>query len=189
MSKAILGRPTTYTDELSLYICEKISEGGNLGFLCKNDPKFPKSRTQLYKWTAKHPIFRDRYTKAMHERRQHMYDDMKASILQTQHEIKAGVYTGAQVNGVTTMAKILADADQWHIARSAPVKYIYNTSCFKLDQSASYSEQSKQVLEAISDGTLSAEQGSSLMSGIKTSFEIRSGELEDRVAKLEDTEA
>lgn len=61
---ARVGRPTTYTEEISEALCEEIaSTSEGLEAICARRADFPAWRT-VYQWIAKNPSFAQRYDRA-----------------------------------------------------------------------------------------------------------------------------
>jgi len=60
--KAVIGRPTIFTDELGEEICRRMEEGTTLFQICLADDM--PARTSVYDWRDKFPAFADRFTRA-----------------------------------------------------------------------------------------------------------------------------
>lgn len=56
------GRPTIYTEELGIAICERIADGESVASICR-DEAMPAS-SAIYRWIPDHPEFKERYEKA-----------------------------------------------------------------------------------------------------------------------------
>lgn len=56
------GRPSAYTEEQALAICERLSCGESLAQICR-DENMPHAST-VYKWLNKQPLFVEMYTRA-----------------------------------------------------------------------------------------------------------------------------
>lgn len=70
------GRPTDYTPELALEICQKIATNGcGLATLCKANPHWPH-RDTIYTWLRKYESFADMYTQAKKEQVNALVDDI-----------------------------------------------------------------------------------------------------------------
>lgn len=58
------GRPTLYTPELATEICDAIASSSvGIAKLCKENPSWPH-RTNIYRWLAKQPEFKEQYSHA-----------------------------------------------------------------------------------------------------------------------------
>lgn len=70
------GRPTSYTEELGIDICNKIaSKGAGIRTLCKENPHFPNADTIML-WLRVHPTFSERYHKAKKEQVTALVDEI-----------------------------------------------------------------------------------------------------------------
>lgn len=56
------GRPTDYTEEITIAICNRLSVGESLNEICK-DAEMPDKST-VFRWIGRHPEFNDKYAKA-----------------------------------------------------------------------------------------------------------------------------
>jgi hypothetical protein len=56
------GRPSRFTDEIGLIICERLANGESLRAMCEDDD-MPDKAT-VFRWLAFHEDFRDRYALA-----------------------------------------------------------------------------------------------------------------------------
>src|SRR5438477_6507509 len=57
-----MARPSEFSEETIILICERMQEGQTLSRICK-DPELP-DRTTVYRWLEAHCEFRDRYARA-----------------------------------------------------------------------------------------------------------------------------
>jgi hypothetical protein len=55
------GRPTDYTEELAIAICDRLSSGEPLSKICAD--KAMPGRTTVYAWRHAHPAFQNRYAR------------------------------------------------------------------------------------------------------------------------------
>jgi hypothetical protein len=129
-----LGRPTDYTPELALDICERIAAGAGLRRICKRSG-MPDPST-VYRWLL-HPErddFREQYTRA----REHQADTHADEIVHLSDTPKLGVSTSTkttrigdvEVSETTTKRgdmlghrRLQVDSRKWIAAKLRPKKY------------------------------------------------------------------
>lgn len=75
-SKPKIGRPTTYSNELALSICERLADGESLKAMCEDDGM--PSRSTVFKWLAENKFFSDMYTRAREEQADALFDEILA---------------------------------------------------------------------------------------------------------------
>ncbi len=56
------GRPTTYSEELTAKICERLATGESLAKICRDDDM--PSMASVFLWLGKYPEFSESYTRA-----------------------------------------------------------------------------------------------------------------------------
>jgi len=57
-----MGRPSDFTPELALIICERLVEGESLRAICREDGM--PSQSMVFRWLETHESFREQYTRA-----------------------------------------------------------------------------------------------------------------------------
>lgn len=104
------GRPTAYTEEKALYICQQIAQGRSLVSIC-NDEGMPCLAT-VYNWIKENRDFLDRYAIARQDQADHLADEMIdiADFCDDSHE------------GIAK-ARLRIDARKWVAAKLKPKKY------------------------------------------------------------------
>ena len=100
------GRPTTYSEELVLTICNRIEEGESLRKICQ-DKKMP-NRSSINKWLSENKAFSDQYARACVVRRENKFDEM---------------YSIAEVTTDVPRARLLVDVLKWQLSKEEPKKY------------------------------------------------------------------
>jgi len=76
----VAGRPTDYNEELTAYICDKISTSGDgLRKLCREDDRLPDPAT-IYGWCFRHEEFNKRYLRARDFQQLRMVEEINEEI-------------------------------------------------------------------------------------------------------------
>lgn len=118
------GRPSSYTEELGLEICERIAHGESLTKICAPD-SMPKVST-VYRWLLKEKAFCDMYTRS----REDQSDTLADQIMDIGEEIPMMVITDE--DGKVTKRidpagvnrnRLRVDARKWVAAKLKPRKY------------------------------------------------------------------
>ena len=119
---AKMGRPTKYTEELGIKICELISEGQSLVKISKLD-EMP-SYSNLMVWLGKHPNFRDRYAIAKQECLELMAEKILEISDDNSNDLIHDKDGTIKSNGAAvSRSRLMVDARKWTLARLAPQKY------------------------------------------------------------------
>jgi hypothetical protein len=108
----VMGRQSTYTQEIADIICERMSEGNSLLSICDSDD-MPCMST-VFKWLTQQPTFAENYTRAMAARA-----DAKFELLDQVSE------DAAKSDSATTIAGLRLKSDnlKWQLARMNSKKY------------------------------------------------------------------
>ena len=101
------GRPSTYTEQAGLEICQEVADGTSLRQVCLNSKR--PSRPTVYKWLSKYPAFAANYAQA----REMLYQSWADEILEISDDSTTDMITKTGRNGSTYEA-----VDQEHIQRS-----------------------------------------------------------------------
>lgn len=101
-----MARPSDYTEELGLMLCELIAEGHSLRSICEADA-FPDKAT-VFRWLAINPTFRDQY-RASRDLQQDSHVDEMVYIADNEPDPQK--------------ARVRIWARQWVAARMAPKRY------------------------------------------------------------------
>lgn len=99
-----IGRPTGYSEELALRICEYVAQGNPFTPAKLKEAALPPP-SMIFRWLEKHDTFRERYARA--------------------REIQATIYadeilTIADTCEDANKARLQVDARKWHAAKTAP---------------------------------------------------------------------
>ena len=109
-SKPGPGRPTIYSDEISLEVCQRIAMREPLSKIC-SDPRMP-CETTIYNWKFKHPEFMANYARA----REHRADARADAIDDYMELLKAGKLD-------PHAARVLIDAEKWQAGKENAKRY------------------------------------------------------------------
>lgn len=100
------GRPSDYSEELALEICELLSDGKTLVEITAME-RMP-NRATVYRWTEKHEAFRDMYTRA----REFQADSHADEVTHIADNAKDAA-----------LARVQIDARKWAAAKGRPKRY------------------------------------------------------------------
>ncbi len=109
-TKPQLGRPTLFSDELALEICERIANGRSLRSVCL-DKDMPNVATVM-RWIDKNSDFCEQYRNACEDRETTHFEEM----LTIADEVLPETAEVAR-------AKLRIDTRKWVLARMNPKKY------------------------------------------------------------------
>lgn len=119
-----MGRPTLYTPELALTICQRLADGESLRSVCR-DEAMP-GRTAVWQWLDAHPSFANHYARAC-EMRAEYYVEQAMEIADTP---VMGKKTITKASGVEIVEgdmiehrKLQIDIRKWTAARMAPKRW------------------------------------------------------------------
>jgi len=101
-----VGRPSTYTEELTLAICDLIEDGLSLRKVCERDDM--PTRSTVNKWLKENNDFSDQYARACQVRRENKFDEM---------------YEIAEKTDEVQRARLLVDVLKWQLSKEEPKKY------------------------------------------------------------------
>jgi hypothetical protein len=104
---SVMGRPSDYTEDISLEICFRIVNGESLNRICK-DAHMPNVAT-VYRWLQKLPDFREMYTRAKEDQADTLADEIQ--------DIADEKPIGINRN------RLRIDARKWIAAKLKPRKY------------------------------------------------------------------
>lgn len=114
------GRPTIYNDKIADEICDALagSERG-LIYLCEQNAHWP-SRSQIFVWLRRYPVFADKYTRAK-EQQVEVFIDYMQELMSEPHKI-VDEETGHMRLDVQ-MIRTKMDAIKWQAGKLKPKKY------------------------------------------------------------------
>lgn len=111
------GRPSDYTEEMALAICERLAVGESLSSVCRDDG-FP-AKTAVLRWLSRHESFRTQYRYA----KEASQDAVAEEIFDILDEMPMEKPDGGMDAAAVTWAKNRADARKWYLSKIAPKKY------------------------------------------------------------------
>lgn len=121
---AKLGRPSIFSDELALTICDRIAKGESVRTICLDDD-MPSGAT-VFKWLADPAMatFTEQYTRA----REAQADFYAESIIQIADDGRNDTYLDENGNqrtdqDVIARSRLRVDARKWYASKLAPKKY------------------------------------------------------------------
>lgn len=141
-----VGRPTSYTVELGIEICETIaSRGAGIRTICKENPHFPNPDT-IYQWMRKHKEFAERYAIAKKEQVHALVED----ILEISDDSSGDTYEDENGNErfnseFAARSRLRVDTRKWIASKLVPRLYGDNVLAREL---AEEMEEFKRMLEA-----------------------------------------
>lgn len=117
---AKLGRPSSYTPEVGLAICERLANGESLQAICRDDA-MPR-REKVLRWLAANPDFRTQYALAREEQADLLADQIV--------EIADTPFMGIKIKDGRVIEcdmiehrRLQVDARKWFASKVAPKKY------------------------------------------------------------------
>lgn len=120
-----MARPTDYTQETALSICERIADGESLRSICLTED-MPNKAT-VFRWLTLHDIFRDQYAHARDAQADSLADEMLdiaddgSNDWMERSEKKGG---GWEENGEAIgRSRLRLDARKWIASKLKPKKY------------------------------------------------------------------
>lgn len=144
-----LGRPSKYTNEIGLLICDLIRSGKSLREVCKLDGM--PDRSTILRWAAEFPTFCAQYTKAREVLLDHWADDiLEISDNGTNDYVATHDpdNPGYRLNGEHYQrSRLRVDSRKWLLSKLAPRKY-GDTQTLKVAGSLDTSPQSVDEIKA-----------------------------------------
>lgn len=120
----MVGRPTVYTAELGLAVCELLTDGLTLRRICRENPEFPDERT-IRRWAmdVDHP-FSPQYAKA----REIGYHTLADEIVDISDDNTRDTYEteeGREIvaHDVVARARLRVDTRKWLLSKALPKVY------------------------------------------------------------------
>jgi hypothetical protein len=106
------GRPSRFSDEISVEICRRLAGGESLRSICR-DEAMPHVATVL-RWLPEHPEFRDQYARAREAQAELFADELIAL---------ADSVQGCTDNATVNAARLAIDTRKWAASKLLPRKY------------------------------------------------------------------
>lgn len=104
---APMGRPSSYSEDIALRICERLAADESLVSICKDE--FMPSLTTVYRWKHDNKEFRENYARAR--------NDQGHTVADSLGDVKRKLLDG-EIDAAT--ARALSDIIKWEAGRRAP---------------------------------------------------------------------
>jgi hypothetical protein len=116
-----MGRPSDYTEELGLHICERIVEGETLRKICSDDDM--PNRSTIFRWLTRYPEFKQNYSIAIE-----LHADYWADMAQQIADDRGGDYIEKDGKLIpdwenVQRSRLRVDTIKWRTAKLYPKKY------------------------------------------------------------------
>lgn len=105
-----IGRPSKYSEEMTDKLCELISQGKSLRYICSL-PEMP-SETRVYAWLSENESFRDKYARARELQAEFYANEIVEIADSVQEDVSA-----------VAKARLQVDTRKWVASKLAPKKY------------------------------------------------------------------
>lgn len=121
-----MGRPSDYSTEVSLTICERIAEGESLRAICQTE-EMP-NRATVFRWLEAHEAFRDQYTRARDMQADALADELidiadDSSNDWMDRQMKDGGTDRVVDSETINRSRLRIDARKWIASKLKPKKY------------------------------------------------------------------
>lgn len=119
------GRPSSYTDDIALQICERLSDGRSLRSICLDDDM--PGQTTVFRWLAANETFRKQYARAREAQADAIFDEMLDIADNSTNdwmERRGENAEGYELNGDHVQrTRLRLDTRKWMASKLAPKKY------------------------------------------------------------------
>lgn len=117
------GRPSEYSEEVALAVCERIADGESLRSVCRDDAMPAKST--IFKWLSQQQAFADQYARAMEARADAMFEDILEIADDKSQDVKIVGEDEREVCNTEFVqrARLRVDARKWMLGKMSPKKY------------------------------------------------------------------
>jgi hypothetical protein len=121
-TKAPIGRPSDFSQELADEICYRIANGEGLVKICK-DEHIP-ARSTVMRWIFKIPEFQDKYTLAREQQADFYFEEILEIADGSENDSYIDEKGNQRVDHENiNRSRLRVDTRKWVIARLAPKKY------------------------------------------------------------------
>ena len=126
ISTSKIGRPSTYSTEIAVKICERIASGESLARITL-DEDMPGQRT-VYTWLATRPDFQQQYARAREAQMDAMAQEITEIADDARNDYMERVTADGEVERVLDAeniqrSKLRIDTRKWIMSKLAPKKY------------------------------------------------------------------
>lgn len=106
-----LGRPTTYSDEVAIKICERIAKGESLRDVCESEGM--PTRTTVHNWLLQpeKKVFFDQYERACNIRAENMFDELEK------------IADNPDTKESPMRSRLRVDTRKWYLSKVLPKKF------------------------------------------------------------------
>jgi len=115
------GRPTKYSLQIALEICERIADGESLKSIC-SDERMPK-KTAVYEWLLRYKEFSEIYARAREDQADTLADEIHAISDEKPERIVDDKGKTRYDSAFVQWQKNRVDARKWVAAKLKPKKY------------------------------------------------------------------
>lgn len=125
--EGVVGRPSTYNEDIAALICGRMADGESLRSICR-DESMPALST-VFLWVSKHSEFSEQYKLAMASRADAMFEEMFDIADDGQNDWmekldKEGNSYGWTLNGEHVQrSRLRIDTRKWALSKMMPKKY------------------------------------------------------------------
>ena len=120
--EGVVGRPTTYNEEIASLICARMADGESLRSICRDDA-MPALST-VFLWVSKHSEFSEQYKLAMASRADAMFEDMIDIADDGRNDYIVNGDGEERFNTEHVQrSRLRLDTRKWMLARMLPKKY------------------------------------------------------------------
>ena len=120
--EGVVGRPTTYNEEIASLICARMADGESLRSICRDDA-MPALST-VFLWVSKHFEFSEQYKLAMASRADAMFEDMIDIADDGRNDYIVNGDGEERFNTEHVQrSRLRLDTRKWMLARMLPKKY------------------------------------------------------------------
>lgn len=120
------GRPSEYTEEIGILICQRIADGESLRKICKDDDM--PARSTVFRWLVHEDGFSDRYTRARELQADAIFDEIldisddgRNDYMESSDDEGGIAY---KLNGEHIQrSRLRVDARKWMAGKLRPKKY------------------------------------------------------------------
>ncbi len=117
-----MSRPSIYTDDLAVRICQRLAAGDSLRSICADD-EMPNAST-VHAWVLTHEEFSKQYARAREMQAEHYLDEIieiaDDSMLDKFVDDNGSVRTDSEV---VARSRLRVDTRKWAMSKMAPRKY------------------------------------------------------------------
>jgi len=116
---AKIGRPTKYSQELSIKICIELARGKSLRKVCETEG-MPDIST-VFDWIHRHEEFAKQYARAKEEGADAMFEEINDIADETIQVIKSGAEKKS--SAYAQAQRLRVDTRKWYMSKVKPKKY------------------------------------------------------------------